>query len=110
MDAAPYVLIETAGPWRGPGCARFVSDAVNLCRAGHPVQLVLLQDGVAAAVPGAVGELDDVLEEGVEVWADDFSLAQRGLPVERLTPATRVVTMAEIATRILDPATRVVWH
>ncbi|GAA1040557.1 hypothetical protein GCM10009557_62210 [Virgisporangium ochraceum] len=104
--ATAYVMVETAGPWRGPGCARFVSDAVTLCRAGHPVQLVLLQDGVTAALPGAVPGLGD----GVEVWVDEFSLSQRGLPVEKLAPATRVVTMTEIALRILDPATRVVWH
>ena len=108
--ATAYVMVETAGPWRGPGCARFVSDAVELCRAGHPVQLVLLQDGVTAALPGTVPELDDGLGLGVELWADGFSLTQRGLPVERLTPAARVVTMTEIALRIVDPATRVVWH
>jgi hypothetical protein len=105
-----YVLIETAGPWRGPGCARFVSDAVELCRAGHPVQLVLLQDGVTAALPGTVPELEEGLGHGVELWADEFSLTQRGLPAQKLTPATRVVSMTEVALRILDPATRVVWH
>jgi predicted peroxiredoxin len=107
---ATYLLIETGGPWRGPGCARFLSDAAGLAAAGHDVQVVLLQDGVAAALPGAVAELTELIERGAEVLADDFSLMQRGLWPDRLLGGVKVASMGDIAERVIEPKTRVVWR
>ncbi|MFC5216363.1 DsrE family protein [Streptomyces coerulescens] len=105
-----FVLIESNGRESGPGCARFLTDATALARAGHPVRVVLLQEGVTAALPGALAELDQALRAGAELWVDEFSLAQRGLAIEALVPEARTIGMAEVAGELLADDTKVVWH
>ena len=106
----PHLLIESQGPWAGGGCAGFLRDARDLARLGHPVQLLLIQEGVGAAVNGSHGGAREAAAAGVEVLVDDFSLAQRGLRGAGLLPAARIVDMAEVSSRVRDPDVRVVWH
>lgn len=105
-----FVLIESTGRESGPGCARFLTDATALARAGHPVRVVLVQEGVTTALPGALAELDRALEAGAELWVDEFSVTQRGLDAEALVPAARMVGMGEVADELLAPDVQVVWH
>jgi hypothetical protein len=106
----PHLLIESKGPWAGGACAGFLRDARDLAGLGHPVQLLLIQEGVGAAVGGAPGGAQEAAAAGAEILVDDFSLAQRGLAAAGLLPAARVVDMAEISARVLAPGVRVVWH
>ncbi len=105
-----HLLIETQSPWGGPMSGRFLLDAATLARHGHRVWVFLVQDAVAAAVPDAAGGLRGLAGLGVQIWADDFSLGQRALPPDRLDPVVTVVDMATVTHRLLDGATRVVWH
>lgn len=109
-DGTPHLLIESQGPWAGGGCAGFLRDACDLARLGHRVQLLLIQEGVGAAVRDAPGGAQEAAEAGVEILVDDFSLAQRGLHGSGLLPQARIVDMAEVSAQVLDPAVRVVWH
>jgi len=106
----PHLLIESKGPWAGGACAGFLRDARDLAQLGHRVQLLLIQEGVGAAVSGAPGGAQEAAAAGAEVLVDDFSLAQRGLRGAQLLPAARIVDMAEVSGRVLDPDVRVVWH
>jgi hypothetical protein len=106
----PHLLIESQGPWAGGACAAFLRDARDLARLGHRVQLLLIQEGVGAAVRDAPGGAREAAEAGAEILVDDFSLAQRGLPGPGLLPGARIVDMAEVSARVLDPDVRVVWH
>ncbi|AQA16644.1 MULTISPECIES: DsrE family protein [Streptomyces] len=113
VRTTPHLLIESRGPWAGASCGAFVRDASTLAGSGHPVQLVLVQDAVTAAVRGTAedsAEVRALVEAGGEVWVDDFSLAQRGLAADRLIPEARVVGMPEVSARVLAPGVRVVWH
>jgi hypothetical protein len=108
-----YLLVETSGGWAGPGCDRFVRDAVALCGAGQQVCLFLVQDGVLAGRAGAgelAGRLADLIAAGGQVWVDRWSLAARAVPASSLVPAATVVDMAAVADRVLAPGTRVVWR
>lgn len=105
-----FVLIESNGRESGPGCARFLTDATALARAGHPVRVVLVQEGVTAALPGALAELDQALRAGAELWVDEFSVAQRGLDTGALVPEAQLVGMGEVAGELLAADTKVVWH
>jgi hypothetical protein len=113
-----YLLVESRGPWSGPGCAAFVRDAAVLARAGNDVRLVLIQDAVCCGIPGAgvgvgvlnAAEVDDALDAGVRVVADRFSAQHRGLLADNLRDSVRMVEMADIARWALDPDVRVVWH
>lgn len=106
----PHLLIESQGTWAGGACAGFLRDARDLARLGHRVQLLLIQEGVGAAVSGASGGAREAAAAGAEVLVDDFSLAQRGLSADHLLPTARIVDMAEVSSRLLDPDVRVVWH
>jgi len=105
-----HLLIESRGPWRGPDCGHFVADAAALAGTGEPVRLVLIQDGVFAAVPDAVPALADFTRAGGEVWVDRFSFEQRGLPAGAVAPDARLVDIDEVAARLLHPGVSAVWH
>ncbi|GHJ36846.1 DsrE family protein [Streptomyces sp. TS71-3] len=105
-----HLLVETSGPWAGPACARFVEDAAVLAEAGRQVRVLLVDDGVTAAVPGALPEAERLLAGGGQLWVDAFSLGRRGLGGAPLASGCRLVGMAEVADEILKPAVRVVWH
>lgn len=110
IDVSGFVLIESSGRASGPGCARFLADATALARAGHPVRVVLVQEGVSAAVPGALPEVDQLLQAKAELWVDGFSLAQRGLSAGQLVESARLTSMDDVAEAMLDRDVKVVWH
>ncbi|MBP0455073.1 MULTISPECIES: DsrE family protein [unclassified Kitasatospora] len=105
-----YLLIESQGNWAGPNAGRFLDDAVALADAGREVSVFLVQDGVFAAVPGAVPAVDRLAELAVPVWADDFSAAQRSLPARSLAPHVEVVGMDAVARLLMADGCRTVWH
>ncbi|MEU6479404.1 DsrE family protein [Streptomyces sp. NPDC047017] len=111
-----YLLIESQGPWGGPGAERFVDDAGRLRAAGHDVALLLIENGVTAALAGQgdtgapARSLRGLLDRGGHVWVDAFSLAHRALVPEQLLPGVRTVEMDEVAARLLAPGVRGVWH
>lgn len=105
-----HLLIESGGAWSGPACARFVRDAVALAADGHDVCLFLVEDGVTAALPGAVPGLGDVLRLGGRIWVDDLSLGRRALTASDLVPGAEVVGIDAVAGRLLEPGVRAVWH
>lgn len=107
---AEHLLIESQGPLAGPGCARFIGDAAVLARGGHTVRLFLIQDGVTAAVPGAVADLPELLRHSAVLWVDRFSADQRGLVADSLVAAAELVDLGEVATQVLASGVKVVWH
>jgi sulfur transfer complex TusBCD TusB component (DsrH family) len=104
-----YLLVQTQGRWSGPAASRFVADAARLAGAGHRVVLLLVQDGVDAAL-GSQPDLDASVLAGVEVWADEFSLAQRALGAGDLARGVAEVAMAKVVDVLVEPGVRVVWH
>ena len=105
---AEHLLVETQGPWNGPGCARLVEDAVTLAGAGDRVCLFLVEDGVAAAVPGALPALAELRRRGGTLWVDEFSLRRRAL--DPAATEGEAVAMDAVAAKLLAPDVRVVWH
>ena len=105
-----YLLVETGGPSAGPGCDRFVGDAVRLAEEAAGVTLLLLENGVAAAVRDAQPALGVLLRSGGELWVDSFSLRQRAVCPDDLVSGARLVDMADVAERLLRPGLTAVWH
>ncbi|MGA5817938.1 hypothetical protein ACPC54_08775 [Kitasatospora sp. NPDC094028] len=104
-----FLLIESQGHC-APQEAGFRRDAVAQARAGRPVVMFLVQDGVALAFPGSDAELDGFQEAGGLLVADGFSLIQRGLEENTLRSGVKVTGMDEVASWVLDPDANVVWH
>jgi hypothetical protein len=105
-----HLLIETQGPWKGPGCSRFIADADTFARSDEGVWLVLLEDGVTAATGTPVPELLDFVRNGGRLWIDSFSLAQRALSGAPLVYGHTLVEIDDVAAKLLDPTVRAVWH
>ncbi|MGN2637851.1 hypothetical protein ACTD5D_16975 [Nocardia takedensis] len=104
-----YLLIES----RAPGSAaadRFVGDACRLRHGGARVVLALIQDGVLAAVPGVLPRLAEFTGAGGAVWAEDWSIAQRGVARSDLAAGVIAVGMDRIAETLLRQEVRAVWH
>ena len=105
-----FLLVETGGLAAPDSCRRFLRDGLALARSGIEVSLCFLENGVTAAVDGALSELAELGPLSARSWADEFSLRQRGLSAAGLDPSVRPAGMDTVATEILAPGVRVVWH
>ncbi|MFD5552703.1 hypothetical protein ACFWIA_02555 [Streptomyces sp. NPDC127068] len=105
-----HLLIESEGPAYGPGATRFVTDAAHLVRAGGTTALLLVDNAVFAALPGACDEVADFTGSGGELLVDAYAFHQRALAPDHLLPGARLVEMDEVAALLLEHGTRVVWH
>jgi predicted peroxiredoxin len=75
-----YLMIESRNPFESADSGRWCELAADLKRAGHDVALFLVQNGVLPVRPKARGDgVERALKAGVEVFADDFSLRERGI-------------------------------
>jgi intracellular sulfur oxidation DsrE/DsrF family protein len=85
-----YLLIESLDPFASAEVARFLELAAGLARDGNAVTLFLVQNGVLAARTGArAADLGALASAGVQVLADEFSLRERGIASDRLTPGVK---------------------
>lgn len=82
---AGYVLIAARDPWDGPDHAQVFELAGSLAQARDSVSVYLTENGVLAARAGG-GErwLEPLLSAGVNVYADPFALAERGISDDRI--------------------------
>ncbi|GAB3898691.1 hypothetical protein GCM10029964_083580 [Kibdelosporangium lantanae] len=69
-----------------------------------------VENGVTAAVAGAMSEVDELGRLPAELWVDEFALRQRGLVGSPLAATVRTGGMDEVALAVLGPDVRVVWH
>ena len=111
-DWQEHLLVDTHGPWDGPGWARFLADAATLARAGRRTRVLLVQDGVLGALAGAGAgaSLDPVLAAGGELCVDRFSWEQRGLAGRPARAGVPWSDRDEAAGWVLDPGVQVVWR
>lgn len=91
---ARYLLIESRDPFSSESVQEHVELAAALRQAGNEVTLFLVQNGVLPCRPGADSAvLQEAHSAGVDLLADDFSLAERGI---RATDLARGVRAAPI--------------
>ena len=75
-----YLLIESRDPFEANEVRKNYEIAINLANAGNQVSLYLVQNGVLPARSGASADsLEEVVNQGVEVLVDDFSLKERAI-------------------------------
>jgi hypothetical protein len=105
-----YLLIESRCALEVPESTLSYDLAARLARAGHPVTLFLVQNGVFAARPGAKGNaLTHAAAAGVEVLADEFALRERGIRQERLAAPVRSAPLDMLVDRLAAGCTAI-WH
>lgn len=112
MNADPNVLfIESRSHFGGAHVPFAAAIACELAgRQGGRVDMLLVQNGALGARGGAQSpQLDALAAAGVGLYADEFSLRERGIAVERLRPDVKPVPLDIVIDRLLE-GWRVVWH
>ena len=104
-----YLLIETRSRWESGEVEGFLGLAKDLAAAGERVDLVLIQNGVLVSRdPEAVAAL--MREPLATIWADDMSLAFRGIAADHLPSGIHVAGMKTIIGLMTRSGCKTVWH
>ena len=85
--------------------------AVSLKKRGNNVTIFLVQNGVLTVRSRArKSQLPQLLESGIAVLADDFSLHERGIRVDEFQSAVRVASIDQLVDLIVQENTKAIWH
>ena len=104
-----YLLIETRSRWESGEVQGFLGLAKDLASAGERVDLLLIQNGVLIGRDlAAIADLRDT--SAATIWADDVSLAVRGIAADQVPNGIRVAGMKEIIGLMTRPDCKTVWH
>ncbi|MFL6130926.1 MAG: DsrE family protein [Mycobacteriales bacterium] len=102
-----YLFIESRSEQESPDVLSMLGMVRGLREAGHDVSLFLVQNAVTMA--GRIGTLLDLADAGVTVWADDYSLATRGLPAPA-GAGIRLGGVSDVVRILTTPGVVPVWH
>jgi len=98
---AKYLLIESRDPYESGAVREHLEWGMQLRRAGNEVLVFLLQNGVLPARTGASSEeLQEVLRGGIEVFADEFSLRERGISLAEVGKGIKVAPIDLVVERL----------
>jgi len=101
-----YLCIES----QSVDTRHFLALARDLKKQGNGVEVLLVQNGVMSAPAGAKSDcLGEVLQSGIQVWADDFSMRERALAAADLKRGVRPAAIALVIER-LAAGWNVLWH
>lgn len=107
---AHYLLIESRDPYEVAAGALSYELAARLAKAGNPVTMFLVQNGVLAARSGARAEpLAQAHAAGVELLADEFSLRERGIGAARVVAGVQPAPLDAVIDR-MAAGCKVLWH
>ena len=105
---AQYLLIESRDPFESNDVGYYYDLAKGLAGEGSEVTLFLVQNGVLAARPSArSAALRELVQSGVKVLADDFSLQERG--ISKLAEGISAAPIDAIVDR-LAAGHKTLWH
>jgi sulfur transfer complex TusBCD TusB component (DsrH family) len=105
---AEYLLIESRDPFESNDVSYYYDLAKGLAAEGHPVTILLVQNGVLAARPSKGSAALSALEKaGVKILVDDFAVRERGITqlVEGVSAASIDVVVDHLAA-----GHKVMWH
>ena len=101
-----YLCIES----QSTDTRAFLALARDLKKHGNGVEVLLIQNGVLSARAEAKSDcLGEVLQSGIQVWADDFSMRERALPAANLKRGVRAAPIATVIER-MAAGWNVLWH
>ena len=103
-----YLFIESRSDLESPDVLSLLSLAGGLHEAGHQVSLFLVQNAVTMA--GRTAALLDLARAGVTVWADDHSLAARGLRPPPDDGGIHLGGASDVVRILMTPGVVPVWH
>jgi hypothetical protein len=105
-----YLLIESRDPFESNDVGFYHDLARRLAAEGNQVILYLVQNGVLPTRSGALASgLAELVQAGVEVLADDFSLKERGIPASRLHAGVKPSPLDVVVDGMAEGC-KVIWH
>jgi predicted peroxiredoxin len=104
-----YVLIESRDPFDSRDTEFVEQTAITIKERGHRVTVFLLQNGVFAARRTAA-RLQRLIDAGVILQADDFSLRERGIEAAELAQGVQQSGVNSLVDKITQPNTKAIWH
>lgn len=105
-----YLLIESRDPYESADTGHISELAANLRQAGNDVSVLLINNGVLPARRDSEGaHLNALLQNNINVLADDFSLRERAIDRGALKQGIEPVTVDYVIDRLIDGA-KVIWH
>ena len=106
-----YVFIESRDPFDSPDTSFLADTAMSLKKRGNSVTVFLVQNGVLAARKHArKTHLPQLLESGVTVLADDFSLRERAIQSDECQNAIRTASIDQHVDLLVQENTKALWH
>lgn len=106
---AKYLLVESRDSFESNDVSAYYDLATGLARAGNEVTLLLVQNGVVpAGTCDRSAPLVALVSSGVQVLADDASLRDRGIDVDRLAQGVRPVPLDMVVDRV--SSSRKIWQ
>ena len=105
-----YLLIESRDAFDSTDADTWCEVAVQLKDAGHDVALFLVQNAVLQARAKAAGSrLGRMRAAGIDVYADEFSLRERGIATDRLAEGVAPAPIDVVIDQLCDSC-KVIWH
>lgn len=101
-----YLFLESRSDLDSPDVPAALALAGQLCAEGYPVAVFLVQNAVTMV--GRSATLGELHAAGVQVWADDHSLAVRGLPEP--VGGVRLGGASDMVRLLMAPDVVPVWH
>ncbi len=106
-----YVFVESRDPFDSPDTSFVAETAASLKKRGNTVTVFLVQNAVLAArKQSRRSQLPQLLESGITVLADDFSLRERGIQSEECQPAVKTASIEQLVDLLVQDNTKAVWH
>jgi intracellular sulfur oxidation DsrE/DsrF family protein len=110
MPVANYLFIQSQDPFTETHTATQFGLIRQLREAGNTVAVLLVQNGVTATRSGAkAAAFDQLLDGGIDVMADSFSLQQREIATAQLKPGVRAGAIEVVADALLA-GHKVIWN
>ena len=106
-----FFFVATRDPANSFDSSKFYAQAADLARSGAGVSIYLVQNGVLGArrIPDA--SIEHAHQQGVRIFADDFSMRERGITADEVQSFVEPIGMdAWIESVLAADAPRVVWH
>ena len=106
-----YLFIESRSPFESPDTSFWVGTAASLKKRGNNVTVFLVQNGVLAArSQSRKSHLPQLLDSGVTVLADDFSLRERGIQADECHHAVKSADIDQLVDMLVRDKTKAIWH
>lgn len=105
-----FWMISSRDPFEHGDALQFYQDCQSLADFGSDVTLFLVQNGVLPTRSSKYSDcLETLIEKGVAIYADCYSLEVRGIREEDMLPGIQKGELSLIIDQMAD-GTKVVWH